>query len=49
MKPTVTTKIDHQLARQDLRAGRRHAFPLTDHFFRPEAERSQVLAQTAQG
>jgi hypothetical protein len=40
MKPTVTAKIEYQLARHDPRAGSGDAFPVTDHFFRPEGEAS---------
>ena len=38
MKPTTTSKIEHQLARHDRRARSNSAFPATDRFLRPQPD-----------
>jgi len=38
MKATITSKIDHRLARSDRRAQTNRAFPATDCFLRPQPD-----------
>lgn len=38
MKPIITFKIEHRVARRDRRAQTNRAFPATDCFLRPQAD-----------